>query len=186
MFNPDISLFRAINNLAGLHSGVDGLGIFAAVFLLPLMGFLLVLAAFTVRRLKEEHWYEMPVHAFASAALAYVMRLGIGTIVGRIRPFAALPDVHRLIEVDHVNASFPSGHASLTFALAFVVFRRDRDWGIAFLILAALVGAGRVFVGVHFPADIVGGAVGGWFASWLVNWFEKRELGKIARALRVK
>lgn len=185
MLNPDIALFRLVNNFAGGHPGIDELGIFAAVFLLPLMGFLLVLAAFTVKRLREEHWYEMPAHAVAATALAYVIRLAIGTFVGRARPFAGLDGVHRLIETDHLYASFPSGHASLAFALAFVVFRRDRDWGIAFLILALLVGAGRVFVGVHYPLDILGGAIVGWGAAWIVHKFEHAHWSKFKRTMRV-
>lgn len=185
MLNPDIALFRLVNNLAGGHPGIDGLGIFAAIFLLPLMGFLLVLAAFTVKRLREEHWYEMPAHAVAALAVAYVMRLVVGTLVGRARPFVALDSAHRLIDVDNIYASFPSGHASLAFALAFVVFRRDRDWGIAFLVLALLVGIGRVFVGVHYPLDILGGAVVGWIAAWAIHRLEHTHWSKFKRSLRV-
>ena len=180
----DIALFRIINGWAGRFDGLDAIGIFAAVGLLPLMGFLLLLATFTVKRLKEEHWYEMPVHAVAAAAIAYGIRFVVGALVARPRPFVALQEVRRLVDADQIYASFPSGHAALAFAFAFVVFRRDRDWGIAFFILAALVAVGRVFVGVHYPLDILGGAVVGWFAAWVVGWVERKEWGKISRALR--
>lgn len=185
MSNLDTTLFHLVNNLAGRFGGLDALGIFAAVFLLPLLAFLLIPAAFTIKRFKEEHWYEMPVKAMLAAVLAYGVRWVIGTVVGRPRPFAALSEVHQLVPMDHLYNSFPSGHASLAFALAFVVWRQDRDWGMAFLILAALVALGRVFVGVHYPLDILGGAVVGWAAAWVVQKFEHAHWSKFKRTLRV-
>ena len=186
MFNPDIYLFHLINNLAGRIPALDTLGIFAAVFLLPLLAFLLVPMAFTVKRLREEHWWELPVKALIAAALGYGLRTVVGVVVARPRPFAALADVQPLISVEHLANSFPSGHATLAFALAFMVFKKDRDWGLAFLILALLIGLGRVFVGVHYPLDIVGGAMMGWLAAVMVQWVERREWRKIERALRVR
>lgn len=182
----DIYLFRVVNDLAGRGGGVDALGVFAAVFLLPLLVFLLIPAAFTIKRLREEHWYELPVKALVSGFIAYMIQWIVGTAVGRARPFAALADVHQLISKDYVYDSFPSGHASVAFAIAFAVFYHDKDWGAAFLALAALVALGRVFAGVHYPLDILAGAGVGWIAAWCVHWLERREWGKITRGLRVR
>lgn len=183
--NFDTSIFHLINNLAQIHSGVDAIGIFAALFLLPLLGVLTILAAFTVKRLREEHWYELPLKVFLAGALAYGVRTVIGVLVQRPRPFLGLSDMHLLVSRES-SYSFPSGHAAVAFALAFVMYRHDRDWGIAFLILALLVAVGRVFVGVHYPMDIIGGAVVGWGAARAVDWFDKREWVKITRTLRAR
>lgn len=184
----DISLFRIVNGWAGRLDLLDGFGIFAAVFLLPLLGVLLLLAAFTVKRLREEHWYEMPLKALIAAGIGYIVRYALGILVARPRPFVALQDVNALVltDVHEAYRSFPSGHATLAFAIAFTVYKQDRDWGIAFLILAAVVAMGRVFVGVHFPLDIVAGALVGICSGWIVSWFERREWGKISRALRAR
>lgn len=128
----------------------------------------------------------MPLHALLAALLAYAARSGLGALVGRARPFVALPDTQLLIPMDHLYDSFPSGHAALSFALAYIVFKHDRDWGIAFFILAAVVAVSRVFVGVHFPVDVLFGAVVGILAGWIVQRFEKAEWRKIERALKVR
>lgn len=182
----DIYLFRLINGWAGRFGGLDALGVFVAVFLLPILGFLLILAAFTIKRLREEHWYELPLHAIVATLLAYGLRFFIGLGFERARPFVALENVNQLVPMEPLYNSFPSGHASLAFAVAFTVFKHDRDWGIAFLILAALTAVGRIFVGVHYPLDVGGGFLAGWLSAWSVHWFEKREWSKIERAVRVR
>lgn len=182
----DVNLFHYFNSFAGQYGGLDALGVFSAVFLLPLMGFLIFPAAFTIKRLKEEHWYEMPVKAFVAAVIAYGIRFVVGEIVGRARPFMVFEEARQLVPMEAAYDSFPSGHASLSFALAFVVFKHDRDWGIAFLILAALIALGRVFTGLHFPVDVLTGALVGWFAAWVVSALENRQWNKIERALRAR
>ncbi|OGL65433.1 hypothetical protein A3B21_01710 [Candidatus Uhrbacteria bacterium RIFCSPLOWO2_01_FULL_47_24] len=182
----DVTLFHAINNLSAKSDSLDALGIFAAVFLLPMLGVLLILAAFTIKRFKEEHWYELPLRAFVAGAAAYAIKFVVGALVARPRPFVSFTEIQNLIDMETAYNSFPSGHASIAFAFAFIVYKADRDWGIAFLILAALVSLGRVFVGVHYPLDIIGGAVVGWFAAWIVNKLERVQWSKLERAMRVR
>ncbi|MDO8505224.1 MAG: phosphatase PAP2 family protein [bacterium] len=181
----DISLFRIVNGWTGRFDGLDAIGIFAAVFLLPLLGVLLFLAAFTVKRLREDHWYEMPLKAMIAAGIGYGARYAIGILVARPRPFVAFQDIRSLVlpNMEEAYRSFPSGHATIAFAIAFSVYKQDQDWGIAFLILATIVAAGRVFVGVHFPLDVVAGALIGICSAWIVNEFEKREWSKIGRKI---
>lgn len=186
MSNFDTTLFRAVNDFAGRTQGLDMLGVFAAVILLPLMVALVVLASLTIKRLREEHFWELPLRALVAGGVALAVREVVGVLVGRARPFAALADVQPLIEMNSTHDSFPSGHAAAAFAIALVVWKHDRDWGAAFLILAALVALSRVFVGVHYPSDIVAGALLGWGAAAAVHWFEKRQWSKIERALRVR
>jgi undecaprenyl-diphosphatase len=58
-----------------------------------------------------------------------------------------------------LDGSFPSGHAATSFAAATVLsFARPR-WAPAFYLLALAIGSSRVYAGVHYPLDIVGGAV---------------------------
>lgn len=62
--------------------------------------------------------------------------------------------------------SFPSGHATLSFAAAGVIFYKFRDWrGLSALALAALIGACRVYQGMHWPTDVLVGTVIGLVAS---------------------
>lgn len=182
----DVTLFRLINNLAGLNNALDILGIFAATFLLPILLFLLLPVAFSSKKIIEEKWWEIIVRALCAAGLAYAARTILGWLFFRWRPFAVLPDVHQLISMGPAESSFPSGHASVAFALAFYIFTRDRGWGWSFIILAILVALGRVFVGVHYPLDVFVGFIVGWLAALFVKKFENMEWKKVGRVLRIK
>lgn len=62
--------------------------------------------------------------------------------------------------------SFPSGHTSASFASAFVYYRMlPKKYGIPALILAALIGISRLYVGVHYPSDVIGGILVALFSS---------------------
>lgn len=90
------------------------------------------------------------------------------------RPPAVL-DGDVLYVVGHMlkRHSFPSGHALTAFTLAGVLLFATRDWRLraALFAGAVFVGFSRVFVGVHWPVDVMAGAFGGWVAASLgVYW----------------
>lgn len=69
------------------------------------------------------------------------------------------------------DASFPSDHGTLTFALAFsLLFSARRIWGLGFLALAFGVAWARIYLGVHFPLDMLGAAAVAGLGSALVHW----------------
>lgn len=76
----------------------------------------------------------------------------------RPRPFEILPDLHQLV-FHNGGGAFPSGHASFYFALAAVIGRYHPKTSILFYIAAALLTFSRVAAGIHWPSDILGGAV---------------------------
>jgi len=65
--------------------------------------------------------------------------------------------------------AFPSGHASVFFALAFAMFFFNKKWGYWFLAFAIFNGLARVAAGVHWPSDILGGAIVGLIAFFVVK-----------------
>lgn len=69
------------------------------------------------------------------------------------------------------SPSFPSNHACAAFAFASTVAFSTRRfaWSLAVLMLAALVGWSRVYLGLHYPSDVLVGAVLGASSGWLVN-----------------
>jgi undecaprenyl-diphosphatase len=66
------------------------------------------------------------------------------------------------------DASFPSDHASAAFSIAFAVFLFDRFVGSLFLTAACVIGIGRVFIGVHYPSDVLAGCLVGLASALLV------------------
>jgi undecaprenyl-diphosphatase len=79
------------------------------------------------------------------------------------------------------DASFPSDHASASFAIAVAVSLVDPLVGIAFLVLAALISIGRVIIGEHYPGDVVAGALIGTASALLVVYLARPLISAIAR-----
>ena len=71
--------------------------------------------------------------------------------------------------IEPVNqGAFPSGHAAFYFSLAGVIWLLNKNLGWRFAGAAALMGLARVFVGVHWPLDILGGAAAGIISVYIV------------------
>jgi membrane-associated phospholipid phosphatase len=79
------------------------------------------------------------------------------------------------------DPSFPSDHASAAFAIAFAVFLFDRLVGSVFLAAAVLIGVGRVFIGAHYPADVLAGALVGFAVALVVVKFARYALLGLVR-----
>jgi undecaprenyl-diphosphatase len=77
--------------------------------------------------------------------------------IGRDRPPLVYADPKPLVGVPHSGA-FPSGHAASAFAAATVIAWASRRLAIPAYVLAAIVAWSRVYVGVHWPLDVIGGA----------------------------
>jgi undecaprenyl-diphosphatase len=93
-----------------------------------------------------------------AAAIALLVNQPIVHAVAEKRPFAVMP--HTLTLIHHAaDPGFPSDHATASGALAIGIVLAHRKWGIAALILAALVAFSRVYVGVHYPVDVLAGLV---------------------------
>lgn len=90
-----------------------------------------------------------------------VNNLFLKNLVERSRPFDVIQELTPLIPRPH-DFSFPSGHTASSFAAAGVFFRNlPRRLGVPALILAALIGVSRLYVGVHYPSDVLFGMLSG-------------------------
>ena len=89
-------------------------------------------------------------------------------LVERPRPWLTVEGLTPLI-AEHDPNSFPSGHTSASFAAASAWCRTlPRRWmGVTAVVLAALMGFSRLYVGVHFPSDVLAGVLVGLFCGWL-------------------
>lgn len=79
--------------------------------------------------------------------------------IARVRPYELIEGL-QLIIGKQKDFSFPSGHACNSFAAGWAMFRglKKRSWGVAALVLAILITLSRIYVGVHYPTDILAGA----------------------------
>jgi undecaprenyl-diphosphatase len=95
----------------------------------------------------------------AAVLAADLTALAIKGATGRERPFLVFPEPEPLVTTP-LGLSFPSGHAATSFAAATVLSTlASRRGRVALYGLATLVALSRVYVGVHYPADILAGAL---------------------------
>ena len=94
----------------------------------------------------------------ASDFVADGLSLALRQAIGRDRPPLVYPEPKALVAVPHTGA-FPSGHASSAFACATVLAWASPRLRVPALVLAAAIAWSRVYVGVHWPLDVLGGAV---------------------------
>ena len=158
----DYTLFRVINNLAGQSHTLDVVMIELAKYSPLVYAVALALLWLT--------WKPKNQRAALFAAISALVALGLGQIVGyafpRDRPYLAH---HVSLLITHSpDTSFPSDHTTLAFAVAIAVWQFNRRAGIALLIFGVLVAVARVFVGAHYPGDVIGGAVLGAITSLII------------------
>lgn len=109
--------------------------------------------------------------------MLFCFALGNGVIknlVARPRPFQVLDNSAILIIPPPSEYSFPSGHTMHGFAAAVTIFLHNRKAGIAALAGALLIAFSRMYLFVHFPTDILGGAVIGTLAALMMYALAKR------------
>lgn len=111
------------------------------------------------------------IAALCSIALCFIItNLGLKNIVARPRPYTQIAELMILTHPES-SFSFPSGHTANSFAVALIYFRMlPKKYGIAAVVLAALIGFSRLYIGVHYPSDVIGGFLVALFTSSVVYY----------------
>lgn len=182
MSSLDTQAFYLIRSFVGTTDTLDFFGVFCASILLPIMFGALLFGAHFMRRKDHVAPREIILQALCAAGLGFFLREIIGLLHFRVRPFMA-HSFEPLISLSFIDSSFPSGHAMAAFALAAIVLKYDTLWGGIFAILAGLVAWGRVYVGVHYPSDVIAGAILGVLSARSIEWIEHYEWSKISHRL---
>ena len=160
----DLVLFNAIHNFAGQFKFLDWTGIFLADYLsyFLILGFIIIFIR-----------YRYSFRFLAFTILVFLLSRGIIVEVFRF----AFPRAKPFLELDFAPLiippsgwAYPSGHATVFFALAFALWAVNRKWSLWFLAAAVLMGIARVFVGVHWPVDIFAGVLTGFLSVIVVEW----------------
>jgi len=167
----DANIFEVINNLANRLKIIDGLLIFLANYLPYLMViFLIILFCFPQKdKIKNR------VMVLLALISAFIARFGVKSLIvifyNRPRPYVNLPFAHKLISIRPIEDlhSFPSGHTIFFFALSTIIYSFNKNLGLIFFICSSLMGITRIFVGVHWPSDILWGAILGVIVGIIVK-----------------
>ncbi|MFC1787649.1 phosphatase PAP2 family protein [Patescibacteria group bacterium] len=162
----DAKLTEKITSSSEHATIIDRIGIFGARYLIFVMigSTLLWIWRFAQSNSRLLRTIELSV----TVTLAWLVTLALEYLIKRPRPYE-VGDSEPLISMWVHTPSFPSAHATIAFAVAGMVFWHQKPAGIILLILAALVAYSRVYVGVHYPTDVLAGALVGFVVSWLVH-----------------
>ena len=190
----DWRLERAISNVALHHHWLGSLfhGIEQAS--IPVMVVITGILWFFARPGGDRKWKLACASGYASAALGYVIAYVIHHLYDRARPYEAHAIRHPWSS--STDASFPSDHTSLSFAIAFAVLAFDTVAGVVFIVVAAIIGVGRLFIGAHYPGDVLAGLAVGLvaalvvlrllprFVAWVVGYVERVTDPLVSRIVR--
>ena len=101
----------------------------------------------------------MGVYCAASMLLTLlVVNLCIKPLAARTRPYELIEGLQILVSRPH-DYSFPSGHSANSLTCAWTIFRlAPKKYGVPALVLAVLIALSRLYVGVHYPTDVLAGA----------------------------
>ncbi|MGQ4435298.1 MULTISPECIES: phosphatase PAP2 family protein [unclassified Streptomyces] len=159
--NPDVDLLYDINGLAkDAPHWFDRVVEFVGEYgLLVAMVLLVVWCWWSVRRRGGEDAAASVaglVWAPIAASLAVLVNVPIRGFVERPRPFLDHTGLDVLIS-GKTDYSFVSDHATITMAMGVALFVADRRFGVAGIGLALVEGFCRVYMGVHYPTDVIGG-----------------------------
>lgn len=123
-------------------------------------------ALFLLLGMKRKVWRQRGCLLLFSLAIdALLCNVLLKPLVGRTRPYELLG--YELLIPPMNDPSFPSGHTAASFAAAAALFAMDWRWGIAAYVFAAVMGFSRLYLGVHFPTDVLAGALLGIAAAKL-------------------
>lgn len=109
---------------------------------------------------------------FLSIPIAVLLIKGIHLLYFENRPFVTY-NLPPIVEED-INASFPSRHATISAIIAFAYLYFKSKWAPLFLSVAAWIGISRIYIGVHYPWDVIGG-----LAVALISLFVGLQIKKV-------
>lgn len=165
-YQLNINVFRVINDLGKQFTFLNPAAIFVAEYTLYLLCFSILFYWFKMRSTQNRL---MIIQAVISFLLAEAIGKISGLFYSHNQPFAVLPDVIQLVE-HRIDNSFPSDHTILFFAISFSIWLVRKKVGAIWLLIACTVGISRIWVGVHYPIDIIVGAIIGVISAVFVYW----------------
>ncbi|WP_330339098.1 phosphatase PAP2 family protein [Streptomyces sp. NBC_00557] len=185
--NPDVGLLYDINGLAkdAPHWFDQTMEFVGEYGLLLAMVLLVLWCWWTVRRRGGENAAPSVaalVWAPLAAGLAVLVNVPIRGFVARPRPFVEHQGLDVLVS-GKTDYSFVSDHATITMALGVGLFVANRRFGLVGIGLALLEGFCRVFMGVHYPTDVVGGFALGTAVALLLSPLAMALLTPLMRAV---
>ncbi|GHB33909.1 phosphatase PAP2 family protein [Streptomyces xanthochromogenes] len=144
-----------------------------------------MLAGWWIARRKDASVMAAALSAPIAVVLAYVVNDAVKSVFTEPRPCRALPHDFLIEKCPPVNDyAFPSNHTTVAAAAAVALFLVDRRLGAIAALAAVLMGASRVYVGAHYPHDVLVALVAGGVVACAVTWSARRYAAPLVARLR--
>jgi len=175
----DWRIYKAIYHVSTHHHWVGTLFSDIEKASIPFMVVVTVALWLLARPGGERKWKYAAGSGLAAAGIALLVNRIIASIWHRDRPY----QTHHFHDPwsSSRDASFPSDHSSASFGIAFAVLMFDTLAGALFLVAAAIIAIGRVFIGAHYPADVGAGVLVGFGAALVVVKLARPVIGFLVR-----
>lgn len=163
----DWRIYHAINVFVSHHHWLGSLFKVVETYGTYVIGIAAVCLWLLARPGGDRKWKIAAGSALGAAGLALIVNRILSSAWHRDRPFQTHHVAH-IWGARKTDASFPSDHASASFAIAVAILMIDPIAGGLFLVLAVLISAGRVIVGEHYPGDVLAGVLIGTVSAVIV------------------
>ncbi|MCZ8494337.1 undecaprenyl-diphosphatase [Priestia megaterium] len=160
-------LFKMIHGMAGHNVLLDEFMVFCTSNAIYIFGIALLL----IWLFGKEYYKKSAFYAGLTGLVALCINYLITLIYYEPRPFVA-HHVHTLIS-HAADASFPSDHTTGAFAIAMLMWLRHKKIGGVMILFALLTGFSRIWVGHHYPFDVLGSIIVATVIAMLLNKLTK-------------
>lgn len=160
----DRSLFFFINHLPHNFIFDTFFGFFTFIGYIGAVWILLGINLYFRRKKDKKILLPILLAGFLSTFIELVVK----NYIARLRPQYTIPGT--IVPYDfYKNYSFPSGHATMSFAGFYVLAKLDKKNRYLYLLLALIISFSRIYLGKHYPSDVVAGAIIGLGIGWSAN-----------------
>lgn len=163
--NINIDVFRMINDLGKDYPFLNPIIIFLAEYMLYFL--LLALVGYWFTRTNKNRM--MVIQAVIATIIAEVLGKIAGQLYSHHQPFAELSNVSQLV-AHEIDNSFPSDHSIVFFTVCMSIYLVRKKEGWIWMMIALGVAMSRVWVGVHYPGDVLTGALIGIISAIVIYW----------------
>ena len=156
----NLSLFKLIYSLNRISIFSNGLSLFLGEYLIYVLAVSACAYLALGKSSKKDKAKWLLVLVLACCLSNMIVNPLIHCFYKLPRPFVVLTEIvnyKNFLKITEYNTSFSSGHTSLAFAIAIVLFIKNKKIGVIALSIATLICMGRILIGVHWPLDVFGG-----------------------------